>query len=188
MSYSLGQNFNTDLLNVTNQNNEDCYVLQSRLSNFFKNNPSEVLLMSEKYSGETTKLNGGNKVPLGGPIDYSQDNYVNAQGTGFCSKEFDFFNMKKDSFTNTKNTKNTKEYFGDTISPESSPKSTPKSSQLIKKTPVSSPKTIIPDDMIDVCKCLLIIFVIILIGLCIFSCMKTDDVSDNVPAAFGFKY
>lgn len=180
MNYSLGQNFNSDLLNVTNQNNEETYVLQSRLSNFFKNNPSEVLLMSQNFSGETTKLNGGNKVPLGGPIDYSQDNYVNAQGTGFCSKEFDFFDMKKENFTNN----TTKEYFGDTISPQSSPKS----SRVIKKTPVSSPKTDEPDNMIDMCKCLLIIFVIILIGLCILSCMKTYDVVDNVQAGFGLKY
>lgn len=65
------------------------YLLQLRAANWFSNNPGSVLLNSAKYSG--CKSSTGNNEPLGGPINYSQQNYRNRQGSNFCSEEYPFW-------------------------------------------------------------------------------------------------
>lgn len=95
MSFSIGEDVNKNLLKIgdkmskkTENSFNDTYALQARLSNWFKNNPGEVLTRSQSYSG--MKENNEN-VPLGGPIDYNQQNIMNAQGTNFLSDEFPFW-------------------------------------------------------------------------------------------------
>ena len=102
MAFSIGQNFFNDLLDYSNNgqssdNMDTVVALQARLSQFYKNNPGQVLTKSMKFSGEENSL--GEKVPLGGQIIYSKSNIGNAQGSNFYSKEFDFWNceMGKDS-------------------------------------------------------------------------------------------
>jgi len=95
MSFSIGEDVNKNLLKIgdkmsknTENSFNDTYALQARLSNWFKNNPGEILTRSQSYSG--MKENNEN-VPLGGPIDYNQQNIMNAQGTDFLSDEFPFW-------------------------------------------------------------------------------------------------
>lgn len=69
------------------------YTLQARLSNFYKNNPGQVLKFSEQYSG--LKDENNNSVPLGGKIDVNRTNYGNRQDSKAFSKEFDFWKVSE---------------------------------------------------------------------------------------------
>ena len=80
-------------LNEFNVSNEfdTLYAIESRLANFYKNNPYTVLDESQKYSG--LKDEKGNNTPLGGQIDYNKNNINNRDGSKYHSSEFDFWNL-----------------------------------------------------------------------------------------------
>ena len=83
--------------------------LQARLGNFFKNNPSEVLLNSKKFAGIVES--NGVEAPLGGPINFNANNIVNAQGTRFMSDEFPFWDIPTKTKEPVENDENVKEHF-----------------------------------------------------------------------------
>ena len=96
--YSVGENIFKNLNEYAIQNEhsvnnefDTLYAIESRLANFYKNNPYTVLDESLKYSG--LKDEKGNDTPLGGPIDYKKNNINNRDGSKYHSSEFDFWNL-----------------------------------------------------------------------------------------------
>ena len=101
MATSTGRNIIKDITKLSGKNDEDNYQLQTRLSTYYQNNPSKVLLHSQIFSNETD-LNG-NKVPLGGELNEYMNNTTNAPSQdnnvkALYSDEFPFwdFNCKKE--------------------------------------------------------------------------------------------
>lgn len=108
---SVGSNFFNELLNYEIQNSGDSdNVLQNatraqaRLGALWRNNPTAVLLKSQKCSG--MGLNGVQE-PLGGPINEKMDYGFNAPGTtkkyGACNlPELPFWSLGENAHKNTK--------------------------------------------------------------------------------------
>ena len=118
--FSTGDQTFKEFLNFSSKKSADFhnsletnYALQARLGNYWKNNPAGILKFSEKFSGETGSDNK-TPSPLGGPIDYNKNNIVNRQDSTFLSKEFDFWNLNK----NTLNIKKEKEMEDTQIGPK----------------------------------------------------------------------
>jgi hypothetical protein len=111
---SVGSNFFNELLNYEIQNSGDSdNVLQNatraqaRLGALWRNNPTAVLLKSQKCSG--MGLNGVQE-PLGGPINEKMDYGFNAPGTtkkyGACNlPELPFWSLSENAHKNTKKVK-----------------------------------------------------------------------------------
>jgi hypothetical protein len=88
-----------------NNSLDTSYALQSRLGNYWKNNPASVLMFSKKYSG-LTDFENKIAIPLGGPINYTKSNIVNRQDSNFFSDEFDFWNLINCKDSNEKSNEN----------------------------------------------------------------------------------
>ena len=94
--YNYADNHSYDMHNALETN----YALQSRLGNYWKNNPAQVLEFSKKFSGQTNN-NNVNPSPLGGPINYNAANITNRQDSKFFSDEFNFWDLNSDKHKNS---------------------------------------------------------------------------------------
>ena len=108
MTFSIGQNFNKDLLEYsdkqTKHNDSEkaiklTYDLQYRLAHYFQNNDKEILLKSQKNSGMKDEY--GKNVPLGGEINFLRHGPDNLSGTckGLICNEFPFWGTLNDKKT-----------------------------------------------------------------------------------------
>tara|TARA_B110000037_G_scaffold201163_1_gene242293 strand:+ start:463 stop:1056 length:594 start_codon:yes stop_codon:yes gene_type:complete len=98
MPNSTGKSIIKDLTKFS-ESDETNYQLQSRLSTYYQNNPSNILLFSQEYSNEEDA--SGNKIPLGGEVNEYLNNINNAPSQdksvkALYSNEFPFweFNCK----------------------------------------------------------------------------------------------
>lgn len=124
MTFSIGQNFNKDLLEYSDKQTKHhdsekaiklTYDLQYRLAHYFQNNDKEILLKSQKNSGMKDEY--GKNVPLGGEINFLRHGPDNLSGTckGLICNEFPFWGTLNEKKTDDKEDKENFENMDNTI-------------------------------------------------------------------------